>query len=91
MKKLGKKQLTLGLQEPLNVIPGALAEWRLALNAAGTELVYRFDASDDRADIPALMRRISELGIAVSDLSTQQSSLEDIFVSLVSERPEARL
>jgi ABC-2 type transport system ATP-binding protein len=86
MKKLGKKQLTLNLLKPLEAIPSDLSEWRLALNDAGTELEYTFDAAEERADIPALLRRISELGIAFKDLNTRQSSLEDIFVSLVSDR-----
>ena len=86
MKKLGKKQLTLQLLAPLPSIPAELHDWRLALNAGGTELEYTFDAGEERADIPALLRRISELGIAFKDLNTRQSSLEDIFVSLVSER-----
>ncbi|HLN85991.1 MAG TPA: ABC transporter ATP-binding protein, partial [Candidatus Limnocylindrales bacterium] len=86
MKKLGKKQLTLNLLEPLEAIPAELSEWRLALNAGGTELEYTFDADEERAGIPALLRRISDLGIAFKDLNTRQSSLEDIFVSLVSDR-----
>ena len=86
MKKLGKKQLTLHLQEPLVALPGGLADWRLALNAGGTELEYTFDAADERTGIPALLRRLDELGIGFKDLNTRQSSLEEIFVSLVSER-----
>jgi ABC-type dipeptide/oligopeptide/nickel transport system ATPase subunit len=86
MKKLGKKQLTLYLQEPLAAVPGGLADWRLALNAGGTQLEYTFDAADERTGIPALLRRLDELGIGFKDLNTRQSSLEEIFVSLVSER-----
>jgi len=86
MKKLGKKQLTLNLLKPLEVIPAELSGWRLALNDAGTELEYTFDADEERAGIPALLRRISDLGISFKDLNTRQSSLEDIFVSLVSDR-----
>jgi len=86
MKKLGKKQLTLNLLKPLEAIPRELSEWRLALNAAGTELEYTFDADEEHAGIPALLRRVSDLGIAFKDLNTRQSSLEDIFVSLVSDR-----
>jgi ABC-2 type transport system ATP-binding protein len=86
MKKLGKKQLTLHLQEPLAAIPAGLAGWPLALNAGGTELEYTFDAAEERTGIPALLKRLGELGIGFKDLNTRQSSLEDIFVNLVSER-----
>jgi ABC-2 type transport system ATP-binding protein len=86
MKKLGKKQLTLHLQEPMTAIPAALAEWGLALKNGGCDLVYTFDAHDERTGIPGLLRRLGELGIGFKDLNTQQSSLEEIFVSLVSER-----
>jgi len=86
MKKLGKKQLTLQLLEPLISIPLELSDWRLALRAAGHELEYTFDGNEERADIPALLKRLSELEIGFKDLNTRQSSLEDIFVSLVSER-----
>jgi ABC-2 type transport system ATP-binding protein len=84
MKKLGKKQLTLQLQEPLPSIPAALAEWRLALKSEGSELEYSFDSGEDRSRISALLRRLGELGIGFKDLQTRQSSLEDIFVDLVS-------
>jgi len=86
MKKLGKKQLTLHLLQPLTDIPQALSDWRLALKTNGTELEYTFDASEERTRIPMLLRRIDELGIGFSDLQTRQSSLEDIFVDLVSDR-----
>ena len=86
MKKLGKKQLTLHLLEPLAEIPVGLSDWRLALKGNGMDLEYTFDAHDERTGIPALLRRLDELGIEFKDLQTQQSSLEDIFVSLVSER-----
>jgi ABC-2 type transport system ATP-binding protein len=86
MKKLGKKQLTLHLQEPMTTVPAALGEWNLVLNNGGCDLEYTFDASEERAAIPALLRRIGDLGIGYKDLNTRQSSLEEIFVSLVSER-----
>jgi ABC-2 type transport system ATP-binding protein len=86
MRKLGKKQLTLHLQEPMTSIPAGFEAWKLALNAGGLELEYTFDASEEQTGIPALLRRLSELGIGFKDLNTRQSSLEDIFVSLVSER-----
>src|SRR6266545_4386026 len=87
MKKLGKKQLTLHLLQPMAAVPAGLVEWRLALKNGGSELEYTFDAGEERAGIPSLLRRLSELGIGFRDLQTRQSSLEDIFVSLVSERP----
>jgi len=86
MKKLGKKQLTLHLQEPMREIPAALAEWRLALRNGGCDLEYTFDGHEERTGIPSLLKRLSDLGIGFRDLNTAQSSLEEIFVSLVSER-----
>ncbi len=86
MKKLGKKQLTLNLAKPLASIPRELSDWRLALKPGGNELEYTFDAREEQTGIPALLRRLDELGIGFKDLQTGQSSLEDIFVSLVSER-----
>ena len=89
MKKLGKKQLTLNLSEPMTVLPPELAEWNLAIKADGNELEYSFDGNAERTGIPSLLRRMSDLGIAFKDLHTRQSSLEDIFVSLVSDRRAA--
>ena len=86
MKKLGKKKLTLNLTEPMTRIPAELSDWELTLNGDGSELHYVFDGQAERSGIPSLLRRMSDLGIAFKDLNTHQSSLEDIFVSLVSER-----
>jgi ABC-2 type transport system ATP-binding protein len=86
MKKLGKKQLTLHLVEPLSAVPAPLAEWHLALKNGGCDLEYTFDGREERTGIPALLKRLGELGIGFRDLNTEQSSLEEIFVSLVSER-----
>jgi ABC-2 type transport system ATP-binding protein len=86
MKKLGKKQLTVHLLAPMAAIPAGLADWRIALDAGGTQLEYTFDAAEERAGIPALLGRLGELGIGFKDLNTRQSSLEEIFVSLVSDR-----
>jgi ABC-2 type transport system ATP-binding protein len=83
MRKLGKRQLTLALASPLTVVPEALAAWPLSLAAGGNELHYTFDAKDGRADIPGLLRALGAAGIGFKDLSTRQSSLEDIFVTLV--------
>jgi ABC-2 type transport system ATP-binding protein len=86
MQKLGKKQLTLNLAEPMRAVPAELGEWSLELKDEGNELVYSFDGKAERTGIPSLLRRMSDLGIAFKDLNTRQSSLEDIFVSLVTER-----
>jgi ABC-2 type transport system ATP-binding protein len=86
MKKLGSKQLTLHLQEPMSQIPAELSNWKLSLKNEGSDLEYSFDARAERTDIPALLKRMSELGIGFKDLNTSQSSLEDIFVSLVTTR-----
>ncbi len=83
MKKLGRKTLTLNLQEPLAALPPELAEWSLTLKADGNELEYVFDSNLENTGVPSLLRRLSDLGIAFKDLHTSQSSLEDIFVSLV--------
>ena len=83
MKKLGKKTLTLNLQEPLQAVPTELAEWSPTLKAEGNELEYVFDSNLEETGVPSLLRRLSDLGIAFKDLNTRQSSLEDIFVSLV--------
>jgi ABC-2 type transport system ATP-binding protein len=86
MKKLGKKQLTLNLLEPLASIPLELSDWRLALKNRGTELEYTFDGKEERTGVPTLLKRLNEMGIQFKDLNTRQSSLEDIFVDLVSDR-----
>jgi len=83
MKKLGKRQLTLTLQEPLAAIPPELAEWKLALNAGGHELQFTFDAALEQTGVGPLLRRLEQLGICFRDLNTRESSLEEIFVSLV--------
>jgi ABC-2 type transport system ATP-binding protein len=86
MKKLGKKQLTLHLAEPLAALPPELGEWNLAIRNGGHELEYAFDTNAERTGIASLLRRMGDLGLAYKDLNTTQSSLEDIFVSLVSDR-----
>jgi ABC-2 type transport system ATP-binding protein len=84
MKTLGKKQLTLHLREPLQHIPPELESSGLELKAGGYDLVYTTDGTSG-IDIAALLKRVSDLSIGIKDLQTQQSSLEDIFVKLVSE------
>ena len=83
MKKLGRKTLTLNLIETLGAVPSELAEWNLSLMAEGHELQYEFDANAEDTGVPSLIRRMEALGIGFKDLNTRQSSLEDIFVSLV--------
>ena len=85
MKRFGKKQLTLHLKSTLSRVPEELAGWGLELKADGQDLVCTFDGNS-AIDIPTLLRRVGDLGIEIGDLQTHQSSLEDIFVSLVSER-----
>jgi ABC-2 type transport system ATP-binding protein len=87
MRKLGKKQLTLNLQVPMATMPAGLDGWPLTLKNGGGELEYIFDGREERTGIPALLKRLDELGIGLRDLHTEQSSLEEIFVSLVSEKP----
>ena len=83
MRKLGKKQLTLQLQQALAQVPAELAGYRLELAAGGSELIYTYDARGDGPGIAALLEALDKAGIVFKDLQTTQSSLEDIFVSLV--------
>jgi ABC-2 type transport system ATP-binding protein len=83
MRKLGKRQLTLTLQAPLAAVPAELADWKLALNADGHELQFTFDAALEQTGVAPLLRRLEQLGIGWRDLNTRETSLEEIFVSLV--------
>jgi len=83
MRKLGKKQLTLTLQTPLAQIPPALQALPLELTAEGHSLVYTFDVQAEDTGIGPLLRQLNEHGIDFKDLHSSESSLEDIFVSLV--------
>ncbi len=85
MRKLGKKQLTLQLHDGLDEVPEELAGYGLELAADGTELIYTYDTQVERAGIAALLADLNRAGIKFTDLQTKQSSLEDIFVSLVKE------
>jgi ABC-2 type transport system ATP-binding protein len=86
MRKLGRKRLTLQLEEPLEAIPEALAAYNLKPAAGGEELVYSYDTREDgRGDIAALLADLERSGVRFKDLQTEQSSLEEIFVSLVRE------
>jgi ABC-2 type transport system ATP-binding protein len=83
MRKLGKKQLTLHLLNPLDAVPASLASHRLSLAGDGRELVYTYDTRAERTGITALLRDLSAAGIRFRDLQTTQTSLEEIFVDLV--------
>jgi ABC-2 type transport system ATP-binding protein len=87
MRKLGKKQLILHLQQRLDAVPAGLAAYGLSLASDGTELTYTYDTQAERTGITGLLRELSEAGIRFKDLSTNQSSLEDIFVGLVRKQP----
>jgi ABC-2 type transport system ATP-binding protein len=86
MRKLGKKQLTLELRDPLAAVPAALANYGLTLSGDGKDLTYTYDTKGEHTRITALLADLQRAGIGFSDLRTTQSSLEDIFVGLVGER-----
>jgi len=86
MEKLGKKQLILQLQSPLTEVPSELAAYHLEPSDDGNKLVFTFDAQREKSTIAPLLRKLGELGIEFKDLQTQESSLEEIFVSLVRSR-----
>ncbi|TBU89761.1 ABC transporter ATP-binding protein [Phytopseudomonas dryadis] len=86
MRKLGKKQLTLHLQQPLSELPPALRRAELALRDEGHELVYSFDGQQEQTGIAELLQELAQHGIGFKDLQSSESSLEDIFVSLVREQ-----
>ncbi|HEY1437830.1 MAG TPA: ABC transporter ATP-binding protein [Casimicrobiaceae bacterium] len=83
MRKLGRKQLTLHLQNTLQLVPTELADYHLELSNGGTDLIYTYDTQGDRTSIATLLDDLDKAGIRFKDLQTTQSSLEDIFVSLV--------
>ena len=85
MHKLGQKQLTLHLAQPLTEVPARLAPYKLALATGGTDLVYTYDTDGERGGIASLLKDLDETGIRFRDLQTDQKSLEDIFVGLVRE------
>ena len=89
MQKLGKREMDITLNDPLDTVPPELAEWGLSLDDDGKRLRFVFDATEERTGIPSLLRRLSELGIGFKDLETSKSSLEDIFVDLVAEKEAA--
>jgi ABC-2 type transport system ATP-binding protein len=83
MARMGRKTLDIVLADPIEAIPPELSDWNLRLEDGGRALCYEFDSHAERTGIASLMRRLGDLGIAYKDLSTHQSSLEDIFVELV--------
>ncbi|RZF64217.1 ABC transporter ATP-binding protein [Sphingomonas populi] len=89
MKKLGKRQMLISLQEPMTAIPADLAEWHLTLENEGHIVRYIFDAQAEHTGIPSLLRKLAELGVGFKDLETSKSSLEDIFVDLVEHKEQA--
>ncbi len=89
MKKLGRKQLTVQLAEPLDAVLPGLEDWNLELIHDGRELRYAFDRHAERTGVPSLLAKLRDLGIAFTDLNTHQSSLEEIFVGLVHGRRAA--
>ena len=86
MRKLGKKQLTLTLQQTINSVPEALAPWALEVTEGGHALTYTFDAQKEDTGIAELLRALADHNIHFKDLRSSESSLEDIFVSLVHEK-----
>jgi ABC-2 type transport system ATP-binding protein len=89
MRKFGKKQLTLTLRQPMTRIPAGLNAWSLALSADGHFLFYNFDTQQEENGIAALLHTLAEQHIEFKDLSSSESSLEDIFVSLVHQSKQA--
>ena len=87
MRKLGKKQLTLHLQAPLDEVPARLSGYALSLSADHCELTYSYDARGERTGISSLLKELGDAGIRFRDLHTVETSLEEIFVNLVKEAP----
>ena len=86
MRKLGKKQLTLQLHQKLAVIPPELSAFKLSIGEDGSTLIYNYDTKAERTGVATLLGELSRAGLRIRDLQTTQSSLEDIFVGLVSDR-----
>jgi ABC-2 type transport system ATP-binding protein len=86
MQKLGTKQLLIELRQSVDEVPAALAEYGLDLSADGNYLVYTYDTQSERTGITALLQDLNDTGLSLKDLRSSQSSLEEIFVNLVSNR-----
>jgi ABC-2 type transport system ATP-binding protein len=86
MRKLGRKRLVIELHDALEALPSALADGQLTLSGGGRELIYTYDSHADRTGITTLLNRLRDAGLGFTDLRTEESSLEDIFVDLIQER-----
>ena len=86
VQKLGKKQLLIELRQPIDAIPAALADYQLEISADGGHLVYTYDTRSERTGITSLLQDLNTAGLSLKDLKSSQSSLEEIFVNLVSTR-----
>ena len=86
MRKLGRKRLVIELHDALHALPSALADGQLTLSGGGRELIYTYDSHADRTGITTLLNRLRDAGLGFTDLRTEESSLEDIFVDLIQER-----
>jgi ABC-2 type transport system ATP-binding protein len=86
MRKLGKKQLTLQLQQQLHALPAELSAFKLTIGEDSSTLIYDYDTKAERTGVATLLGELSRAGLRIRDLQTTQSSLEDIFVGLVSDR-----
>ncbi len=86
MRKLGRKDLSVQLQEPLETLPASLGEMGLELSADGEEIRYSYDSQADRTGIARLMAALNAEGLSIKDISTHQSSLEEIFIGLLRDR-----
>jgi ABC-2 type transport system ATP-binding protein len=86
MRQLGSRQLTLHLTKPLDAVPATLAPYGLSLGKDGTELIYQYEKDGGQERIAELLRAVNDTGVPFKDLETSESSLEEIFVSLVSSR-----
>jgi ABC-2 type transport system ATP-binding protein len=89
MRKLGRKQLTLELQGRIEAVPKTLEGYGLELSADGGALTYTYDREAERTGIASLLRALADAGLRFKDIETRESSLEEIFVTLVSDRGEA--
>ena len=83
MERLGKKELKIHLRDPITAIPGGLDTYDLAVTDNGEALVYTYDTKSERTGITALLAALQNAGVQLADISTHQSSLEDIFVGIV--------
>lgn len=86
MRKLGRKRLVIELHDGIDALPGVLAGPQVTLAPGGRELIYTYDSRADRTGITALLNRLRDAGLSFTDLRTEESSLEDIFVDLIKER-----